>query len=492
MSQRVLPALLALLAATTLIAGCAPSRSSAPRRTTAVTSSTDFGRNAIHERVGAEELNSLTNAYADRFRTLVEDAVAEVVDGNPDARQRAIAQRLLVESTSSIYDIATNGDPFSQVLDLTIAVTLTSRVWIEENRAEREFGPTRALPVISALRQARKEIWEIAALVLTQDRLSALDFMIAGWRRDNPGVNDVSYVRFNDFAADRGAALVGEARDGTGGLFEPLDKAVEQAKSYERLVERMFFLIKRAPTLVTWQTQAAIDGVLAKDETRRALANLDMVTRSVDELSKTAGKLATDIPQLVKSEREAVFAEVDRRQKDIDASLAKVKEITADATAATASVNEAMGRVEPILQEVQATSRALEPTLAAVERLAETSERMLGKVADMKGPEPAVDPSAPPPKPFDIVEYERTLAEATRALVEANKALERGEAFAQSPAIQSLIDEVTKATEERIESAENAVSRMIWLAGGIAGGLITLSFGLAFAYRASGSRKAGG
>ncbi|MFM7134252.1 MAG: hypothetical protein ACKO0W_08045 [Planctomycetota bacterium] len=487
--MRIVHAFFVLAATAALLAGCAPSRSTAPRRTTSVTGSTDFSRAAIGHTIGAEELDALTNAYADRYRTLVEDAVAEVVDGNPDARQRASAQRLLVESTSSIYDIATNGDPFSQVLDLTIVVTLTSRVWIEEDRAEAFFGPERAVHIIGALRQARTEIWDLAALVLTQDRLSALDFMIAGWRRANPNVNDVSYVRFGDFAADRGAALIDEAREGGGGLFEPLDKAVEQAKSYERLIERMFFLIKRAPTLVTWQSQSVIDGVLAKDETRRALANLDTVTRSVDELTSTTTKLAEDLPKMVASEREAVFAEIDRRQKDIDATLAQVKAISADAAAATADVKEAVGKVEPILAQAETTVKALEPTLAAVERLAQTSERLMGKVAEMKGPEPPPDPSAPPAKPFDIVDYQRTLAEATTALVEANRLLERGESLAGSPSIKQLISEVTVATEERIASAESAATRLVWLVGAIAAGLVALAFALAFAYRATAAGK---
>jgi hypothetical protein len=39
---------------------------------------------------------------------------------------------MLVESTSSVYDIATSGDPAMQVLDLTVAVTLMSQVWIDD------------------------------------------------------------------------------------------------------------------------------------------------------------------------------------------------------------------------------------------------------------------------------------------------------------------------------------------------------------------------
>ncbi|MFM7052318.1 MAG: hypothetical protein ACKOYN_09325 [Planctomycetota bacterium] len=478
------------LAAATLALACTPmacqqASRTGPRRTSAVTSSMDLGRSEVGDRIGAEELDSLCNAYADRFRTLLEDAVHGIVENNPNARQRAAAQRLLVEGTSSIYDIATNGDPFSQVLDMTICVTLISRVWIEEDRAERVFEPDRqkAELLMQALRTARTEIWDIAALVLTQDRLSALDFMIEGWRRENPGVEDVSYVRFNDFAADRGASLVAEASSGAGGLFEPLDKAVEQAKSYERLIERMFFLVKRAPTLVSWQSAAVIDGLLAKQEVQQTIGNLTSVTQSVERLTKTTDKLATDIPKLVTTEREAVFAEIDRRAKDIDEALAKAKEISADATKVSADAKSAVEGIQPALAQAEQTVKSLEPTLAAVQKLAETSERLLDKVAEIKGPPAPPDPNAPPAKPFDIAEYERTLREATTTLVEVNKILAQGESLAESPSVKGLIDQVTAATEERIDSLETAATRLVILVAGLAAAIVVLSFALAIAYR---------
>lgn len=478
--------LLALvLLAASISTACQGASRTGPRRTSAVTSSMDLGRSEVDDRVRAEELDALCNAYADRFRTLLEDAVHGIVENNPNARQRAVAQRLLVESTSSIYDIATNGDPFSQVLDMTICVTLISRVWIEENRAERVFEPDheRAALLMQALRTARKEIWDIAALVLTQDRLSALDFMIEGWRRENPNVEDVSYVRFNDFAADRGASLVAEASSGAGGLFEPLDKAVEQAKSYERLIERMFFLVKRAPTLVSWQSAAVIDGLLAKQEVQQTIGNLTSVSQSVERLTKTTDQLATDIPRLVTSEREAIFAEIDRREKDIDDALAKAKEISADAAKVSGDARAAVEGIQPALAQAEQTVKSLEPALAALQKLAETSERLLDQVAEIKGPPVPPDPNAPPAKPFDIAEYERTLREATATLVEVNKILAQSESLAMSPSMKGLIDQVTDATEERIDSLENAATRLVFLVAALLAAIVVLAFALAIVYR---------
>lgn len=492
--RRVAPPRLAVLVAASAAlcaTACAPSRGSAPRRPRAQASSdsTRFDRSGTLEKISTEALEELTNAYADSFRTLMQDAVAVIVEGNPSARERAVANRLLVESASSVYDIATNGDPFSQVLDMTIMVTLTSQVWIDDDRASRVFGD-RSEPLVQALREARREIWDIAERVFLPDQLSALDFMIAAWRRDNALVEDVSWVRFDDFAQSRGESLIDDVERG-GGLFEPLDKAVDQAKSYQLLIERIFYLAKRAPTLANWQSQAVIDDVLARQEVGDALANLDQVSDSVAALTETTTRLAADIPALVEKERTAIFAELDRRQAAVDATLAEVATIATSAERAIADVRATVERVEPTLGAADRTLVTAEGTLGAVERLAGTSERLLEKVAAMQGPPKEPDPSAPPAKPFDIAEYERTLVQATAALAEANALLARGESLAASPSVKGLIDEVTAATEERIAGLEASLTRLVVLAASLGAALLVLAFALAFVHRrlSAGGRR---
>jgi len=482
------PSALVGLSVASLVLGSMPAcltvRSQAPRREKPV-STAAFDRGSVIDKAGGiAAIDEDANAFADRFRTLLEDAVGEVVDGNADAGQRAIARQLLAESAMSLYDIATNGDPFSQVLDMTIVVTLTSQVWIDEGRAIEVFGPERAKPLVRALREARREVWELAGELFPSDRLAQLDFMIAAWRRQNAGVEDVAFVRFSDFAKERGASIVTEADAGMG-LFEGLEAGLAQAKSYELLMNRVFFLSKRAPTLVGWQSQAAIDAVLAREEVRTALANLDDSTRAANDAAAAATRLVDDLPELVRREREAIFAELDRRQEDLDGSLARVGAIAADARAATVEVRATLDGVTPTLA-------AAEPTLAAVQRLAETSERILAKVAELQGPPVPPDPDAPPAKPVTIEDITAALAQATVTLEQANRLLERGDTFAQSPAVKGLIEEFTYATEQRIQSLEDSIARLLWLAAGLAAALTLLVFGLVRYARSSGGAARGG
>jgi ABC-type transporter Mla subunit MlaD len=310
--------------------------------------------------------------------------------------------------------------------------------------------------------------------------------MIAAWRRANAGVEDVAWVRFSDFAKERGASLIVESDTGVD-LFSGLEATLAQAKSYELLMNRIFYISKRAPTLIGWQSQAAVDAMLARQEIRDALANLGRSSQAASDAAATAARLADDLPALVQSEREAIFAELDRRQAELDTTLATVNAIAADARAATADVKATLEGVTPLLESAA-------PTLEAVQRLAETGERILAKVAEIKGPPLPPDPDAPPAKPVTVDDLKETLAAATVTLEQANALLERGESLGESPAIKGLIDEVTHATEQRIASLEESVARLLWLAAGLAAAVVTLVFVLVMVARTAGraTRSSGG
>src|SRR4029077_14184261 len=104
---------------------------------------------------------------------------------NPDPNQRRIAHRIKLNGVLALNDIASSNDPYTETLDLVVVVTLQSKVWIDENRANRIFGE-RAAPLIRALNEMRHSAWDIAARVMTQDQLELLDYLIIEWRRDHP------------------------------------------------------------------------------------------------------------------------------------------------------------------------------------------------------------------------------------------------------------------------------------------------------------------
>ena len=97
------------------------------------------------------ELHALTNGFADRYMTYIVSAAEQIEKNNPNAQQRRLAHRTKLVQISAIYDIVTNPDPFTQLLDLTLVVSLQARKWIDDDLAESWFGP-RGKFLVAALR----------------------------------------------------------------------------------------------------------------------------------------------------------------------------------------------------------------------------------------------------------------------------------------------------------------------------------------------------
>jgi len=180
--------------------------------------------------ISIQELDQLTYAYADRFFMVISSATTKIEQGNSDANQRRIAHRIELNGVLSMNDIVSGNDPYSQVFDLVSAVTLESRLLIDENRAEQVFGD-RAPVLINAIRTMRVEAWNLPAKVLTQDQLERLDYIVLEWRRTHPGIEQVAYVKFDDFAKLRvGNSLLNEVRAGHG-LLAPLKQASQELRA---------------------------------------------------------------------------------------------------------------------------------------------------------------------------------------------------------------------------------------------------------------------
>jgi hypothetical protein len=299
-------------------------------------------------------------------------------------RRRAHLVRLV--QVSAVYDIATNADPFTRLLDLMLVVTLQSQKWIEEDQAERWFGE-RAQPLIQASRKAREDIWQIAARAMTTDQLEVIDYLIWDWRRRNPGIELVSYVRFDDFAAERGKSIVADVKGG-GGLLAPVGQATQAVDEMRLLMERAFFYAKRLPFLLNWQVRAAVDDVLTESEARE-------ISGAVLDASRTLARL----PQEISREREAIFATLDQQQPMFQSLTAQYRGAisdTADLVGAldslTSSSRQTLEMLDRLLLakgangylfDIHAYSATLEKLIAALQeanRLAFTTAAMVDKV----------------------------------------------------------------------------------------------------------------
>jgi hypothetical protein len=385
--------------------------------------------------ISIPELDQLTYAYADRYYTVISDATDAIKRNNPDPTQRRLAHQIKLNGVLSMNDIVSGNDPYSQIFDLVVSVTLESILLIDENGAEEAFGD-RAPGLIKAIRIMRVEAWELAAKVLTQDQLEVLDYIILEWRRTHPDLKQVAFVKFDNFAGARSAGLLAELKAGEG-FLAPLSQASLVLKDWGRLTERAFWYSKRAPNIAAIQAEGAVNEILATPEVSSMLQTADRV-----------GKTAEALPQTVDAQRKALFAELDARQTLLTNTLGDLRHIMADA--------DSLGRTVSLLAtNTQQTLVVLQDTL---------------KITDDVGHHLGFD--KPPARPFDIQDYVATLVRFNEAVTNLQQLSLSADQLVRSEGWRSGLRDITKATDRR---ADRIFTELCLLLG--------LAFLLAVAYR---------
>jgi hypothetical protein len=385
--------------------------------------------------ISIPELDQLTYRYADRYSVAISSAVDVLKRGNLDPVQRRTAHQIKLQGILSMNDIVSGNDPYIQIFDLVVSVTLQSMVWIDEDRAEQVFGE-RASGLIKALRTMRVEAWQLADQVLTQEQLELLDYMILEWRRAHPQVEQVAYVKFDNFAGAYAADLLTGLKTGHG-FLAPLSEASQTLKDWERLTERVFWYSKRAPNVAAIQAEGAVNEILSAPEINASL-------QTAERLAKTA----ESAPQLIDAQRRALFAELDARQTLLTNTLGDLRHIMADA--------DSLGRTMALLAtNSQQTLGALNDTL---------------KVSDQVGRDLGFDkPSA---RPFDIQDWTENFRRLNEVITNVNLLCLSIEQLTHSEAWRKGLQDMTDAADRRVD---RVFYRLCVLLG--------LAFLLAVAYR---------
>jgi hypothetical protein len=205
------------------------------------------------------ELQSELMSYADRFASIITQAYEDYDTLKPPPQARQVILSDLVYSQSAVYTIAAEPNPQVGLLDM-VAVTTLGRIIYEENMRTK-YGKSTA--VLSAgFRQLEKDIWQIAAKVLTKAQQAELRQLILLWRKNNPDKVVYNYLRFSDFAAQRrNSTLVKKVQ--AGGLFKTVKEVTQQVEETRMLAERGIFLGTRLPLLTgnfaeVWMSQLLV------------------------------------------------------------------------------------------------------------------------------------------------------------------------------------------------------------------------------------------
>jgi len=427
-------ALVAIWIATFVCAGCAmpisgPAKETPRQVGPAHAGSTKGALASGGPTIASAELDELTRAFADRYVGLLSSACDALKKDNSDLVQRREAQELMVNGATNVYDIASNADAFTRVLDLVVVTTLASQVWIDDDRATEIFGD-RAEVLVRALHHGRVEAWALAAQVLRPDQIDLLDYLLWDWRRQNPDMVRVYFVRFSNFAIGRGKSADAEVL-AAGGLFGSVGQAGQAIGEARLLTERMFYQLKREPTLLRWQAEALQDAALATPEVGRALADVHRLTDEVEQL-----------PKNVAAERQALLAALDERMNRADATIANVRATLGDANRLVTS----LGPVSDSLKDTFKMADALFARYDSWDRW-RTAARS---------------------RPFDIREYTTALEQLAASAGMVNEVLKSSNELLASSEWDRRVQQVSESADERVRKAvgesQQVVNTFFWRA----------------------------
>lgn len=414
--RRLLLSLLGVWIAALLCGGCARLAAGPAAEAPREVGEANGGKAKGGQPISSAELDELTRAFADRYVGLLYSACDALKKDNPDLVQRREAQMLMTDCATNVYDIASNPDAFTRMLDLVVVTTLVSQVWIDDDRAAEVF-PGRDDVLVRALHHGRVEAWVLAAEVLRPDQLDLLDYLLWDWRRRNPDMVRASFVRFSTFAIGRGRSANAEVLV-AGGLFGNVGRAGQAVEEARLLTERMFYLLKREATLLRWQVETLQDQMLATPEVGGALADVHRLTDQVEQL-----------PKNVAAEREAILSALEDRKEGLEGTLINVRAVLTDANELTTS----LGQTGDSLNEMLKTADAL---LARYDTLD-------------SGSGAATQPS----RPFDIREYTEGVKELGGSAEKINDMLKSSNELLGSSEWDSRIQQVSQSADGRMKMA---------------------------------------
>jgi hypothetical protein len=366
------------------------------------------------ETMTRQQLEELSDAFADRYYTLMLGASERVMRDNPSVQERRIMNGLRLLSVSSMYDIATSPDILTQLVDQIAVVTLQNYFWVNSGRA-RSIWEDRAIFVEQALRKAREDAWELAARVFNEEQLEDLDLLISNWWYRRGGTSFVAYVRFAEIATKKGENLIEEVRGG-GGLLEPIDRATEQVEQANLALQRSFFWAKRVPLFANWQVLALTYEYLAMPEVQTLLTKADAI-----------GDLLVDMPGQIESKG------------------ALAKEVMAAA-------GQLMDKAGPLTQNIESIARE---STQAMERV----NRSLELVQAMQAAAGPPNPAAGPPPTLD--EYGVLLEQVRQNLFEANRLLETTGSLTDQRALEQRLKPIESLVQMRIREIQGATDELI-------------------------------
>ena len=398
------------------------------------------------------ELQSELMSYADRFASIITQALEDFETFNPKPRTRQVILSDLVFSISSVYTIAAEPNPQVGLLDM-VTVTTLGRIVYEDNM-RRMYGKSTEV-LAAGFRQMEKDIWSISAKVLTSEQRGELRQLILYWRKNNPDKVVYNYLRFSDFAAQRrNSTLVKKVQ--AGGLFKTVKEVTQQVEETRMLAERGIFLGTRLPLLTGNFAEVWMSQIITNPEAQKILADIHTFSSVSERLATVAeqmpDKVLEDVAKLQKQTLNQVMTDINKwSDVTLDKVMAKVS-IEREAFISQ-FMNRLFGEQKIALEALISEEQRVTGLVTELRKAIEGGNNLLLTANMLTEKFNVGEPSAEPgdSKPFDIKDYQKTIAEATGLVESTNRLVQTVGPEELLPQLVRTIDQMENEGEALVD-----------------------------------------
>lgn len=375
-------------------------------------------------------------SFADRFFAITLDAADKFEQSlqTPEGRYDAAAERLGALLVTA--DIAAGPNPGGALLDMTAFVTLKRTVW-EEYWVPEVYGEDGQV-MLDAYRALEVDVWLIAAGVYTPEQLDELRQVIGDWRAANPDQVQVDFIRLSEFGDSRQVENLLDAGR-PGGMLAPVREANRNIEEMRLLAERLVFLFTRMQLLVSLQVDMASAKLVVRPEIRQLLEDSHMIAEVSDRAAETLAALVADLP----TERRAAIDQI------LNGLGQERERIFADLGAED-------GDLRPFLRDARQTLEVGRDLAAVLGETIRATDVLMARA--QQGDKEAA-------RPFNILEYQATLAEAAVTVREIQVMLTSIERLLDSQGLQGQLPAILAGANQLEDEVVNEILDRAFLRG---------------------------
>jgi len=248
----------------------------------------------------SEELQAAVMSFADTWAAQIGEAAnaLERQAATNDTRNRV--ERFHLYNIAAAFEIAAGPYPGPALLDMLVLAALNRIVW-EEHWQPKVLGRSAERMGI-VLKNLETEIWSVAANVLTSQQGQELRDLIRQWRKEHPDKIGVSFIRFSNFGELGRKPSLEKARK-AGGLFAPVQEAVQAADEVRAMADRTIYLLVRMQEILSLRAKLTAQELLTTPEINKLLSDIT----GFREVSERYAELAENLPAQISDHTNAAI-----------------------------------------------------------------------------------------------------------------------------------------------------------------------------------------